>query len=168
MILDQYSSYLAFLGILGYCRFFVMIHICYFYHRNVFDNKVFFMFHKSGDNIMIYALMGFPRIAVVWYRCFWWRFWRCRFSVDYLRLDTTEILILSGERLIKSSSSPCWFFLSIAFSSGTLKRLSYKIVKIFIVWYFELCRVFCGTFVSLITAVVFILKIFVIFQFFGN
>ena len=123
MILDQYSSYLAFLGILGYCRFFVMIHICYFYHRNVFDNKVFIMFHKFGDNIMIYALMGFPRIAVVWYRCFWWRFWRCRFSVDYLRLDTTEILILSGERLIKSSSSPCWFFLSIAFSSGTLKRL---------------------------------------------
>ena len=89
--------------------------------------------------------MGSPRIAVVWYRCFWWRFWRCRFSVDYLRLDTTEILILSGERLIKSSSSPCWVFFIYCFLLWYFKTVeSYKIVKIFIVWYFELCRVFCA------------------------
>ena len=71
------------------CRFFVMVPICNFCPRNKFDNNVFLMFHRFGDNITVYILYdGISENC----SCMSFRFWRCRSSGNDLGLDTIAIL----------------------------------------------------------------------------
>ena len=94
------------------------------------------------------------------------RFWKCKCSVNDLRLDRMTIF-----KLICTENSPdplvyyVGFFKCISFSSGFFKTIKgYKVDKIIIISCSEFCRlVWLDKFFDLITIVIaFILGIFVI------
>ena len=74
------------------CRFLVMIHICNFCPRKVFDSNMFLMFNRFGDNTTVYVF--YDGISEN-YSCRSFRFWGCIFFDNYLGLDTTTILRLT-------------------------------------------------------------------------
>ena len=98
-----------------------MVHICNFYPGKVFNNNLFLMFHRFGNDITVYVLYdGISKN----YSCRSFRFGGCRFFGSYL--DWTRSLFWGwpAEWLIEFSCLLCWFSLSfISLSSSILKRL---------------------------------------------
>ena len=106
---------------LFFSRFFAIAHICNFCPRKLFDNNVFLMFYRLGDNITVYLLYDeSPRITVVGALAFE--------NVDFLTITWEWARLPSwgwlAEWLIKISCLLCWFSLSFIYlSSSTLERL---------------------------------------------
>ena len=95
-----------------------MVHICNFCPGKVFNNNVFLMFHRFGDDITVYVL--YPRITVVG------AFGLEDVDFSTITWDWTRSLFWGwpAEWLIEFSCLLCWFSLSfISLSSSILKRL---------------------------------------------